>query len=115
MNKPSGISSAQVIRDLQNAFNPSQMFSASLQRERQRMTSGGGSQKERQRQQRKAARAQVKLGHGGTLDPMATGVLIVGVFDGTKQLSTFLGCTKDYEATLLLAPPRTRTMLWAGR
>lgn len=44
---------------------------------------------------------QVKMGHGGTLDPMATGVLILGVGSGTKSLQNFLGCTKSYEAVLL--------------
>jgi tRNA pseudouridine55 synthase len=44
---------------------------------------------------------KVKLGHGGTLDPMATGVLIVGVGKGTKQLSRFLECTKSYECVVL--------------
>ena len=43
----------------------------------------------------------MKLGHGGTLDPMATGVLIIGVGRGTKQLQSFLNCTKSYEATVL--------------
>lgn len=43
----------------------------------------------------------MKLGHGGTLDPMATGVLIVGVGNGTKHLQSFLDCTKTYEATVL--------------
>ena len=44
---------------------------------------------------------QVKLGHGGTLDPAATGVLIVGVGSGTKELQGFLKCTKSYEAVVL--------------
>ncbi|KAF2658940.1 pseudouridine synthase [Lophiostoma macrostomum CBS 122681] len=44
---------------------------------------------------------KVKLGHGGTLDPMATGVLIVGVGKGTKQLNRFLECTKTYECVVL--------------
>lgn len=43
----------------------------------------------------------MKLGHGGTLDPMATGVLIIGVGNGTKHLQSFLDCTKTYEATVL--------------
>ena len=54
-----------------------------------------------QRNRRKDKRLKVKLGHGGTLDPMATGVLIVGVGKGTKQLRVFLECTKSYEATVL--------------
>jgi tRNA pseudouridine55 synthase len=39
----------------------------------------------------------VKIGHGGTLDPLATGVLITGIGNGTKSLSKFLACTKSYE------------------
>jgi tRNA pseudouridine55 synthase len=46
-------------------------------------------------------RLKVKLGHGGTLDPMATGVLIVGVGKGTKCLQRFLECTKTYECVIL--------------
>lgn len=41
------------------------------------------------------------MGHGGTLDPLATGVLILGVGNGTKSLQQFLSCTKSYEAVLL--------------
>ena len=44
----------------------------------------------------------MKIGHGGTLDPLATGVLIVGIGRGTKHLQKFLvECTKCYDATLL--------------
>ncbi|MBK5654169.1 MAG: hypothetical protein I4N50_21130 [Rhizobium sp.] len=46
-------------------------------------------------------RLKVKMGHGGTLDPMATGVLIVGVGKGTKCLQRFLECTKTYECVVL--------------
>lgn len=41
------------------------------------------------------------MGHGGTLDPEASGVLILGVGSGTRSLSTFLSCTKNYHAVLL--------------
>ena len=41
------------------------------------------------------------MGHGGTLDPMARGVLILGVGNGTKALGGFLECTKSYEAVVL--------------
>lgn len=44
---------------------------------------------------------QVKIGHGGTLDPLATGVLILGVGSGTKTLPQFLDCTKTYETVVL--------------
>jgi tRNA pseudouridine55 synthase len=42
----------------------------------------------------------VKIGHGGTLDPMATGVLVAGIGQGTKYLQTFLNCTKTYETVV---------------
>ena len=43
----------------------------------------------------------MKIGHGGTLDPLATGVLVTAVGKGTKQLNDFLGCTKTYEAVVV--------------
>ncbi|KAI8140859.1 pseudouridine synthase [Fennellomyces sp. T-0311] len=39
-------------------------------------------------------RDRVKIGHGGTLDPLAEGVLILGVGSGCKKLHEFLHCTK---------------------
>ena len=43
-----------------------------------------------------------KVGHAGTLDPFATGLLIVGINNATKALSYIEGQYKTYEATLLL-------------
>jgi hypothetical protein len=40
----------------------------------------------------------MKVGHGGTLDPLATGVLVVGVGKGTKNLQKYLTGTKGYRA-----------------
>ena len=42
-----------------------------------------------------------KMGHGGTLDPLATGILIVGIGRGTKHLGEFLDCTKTYETVVI--------------
>jgi len=42
------------------------------------------------------------VGHGGTLDPMATGVLICGIGKGTKLLTFILGADKAYSATIRL-------------
>ncbi|KAJ9102658.1 hypothetical protein QFC19_004767 [Naganishia cerealis] len=47
-------------------------------------------------------RGGLKIGQGGTLDPLADGVLVIGVNKGTKQLSQFLHCTKSYTTTALL-------------
>ncbi|XP_048406957.1 probable tRNA pseudouridine synthase 1 [Stegostoma tigrinum] len=38
----------------------------------------------------------LKLGHGGTLDSAASGVLVVGIGKGTKMLGGMLSCSKIY-------------------
>jgi len=43
-----------------------------------------------------------KVGHGGTLDPFADGVLIIGVGKGTKLLTDIVNEKKSYNATLFL-------------
>lgn len=43
-----------------------------------------------------------RVGHAGTLDPMATGLLILGVNAGTKLLTYLVGEDKTYEATIRL-------------
>jgi tRNA pseudouridine55 synthase len=43
-----------------------------------------------------------RVGHGGTLDPMATGVLIIGVNKATRLLTYVIGSEKSYAATIRL-------------
>ncbi|MBI4125512.1 MAG: tRNA pseudouridine(55) synthase TruB [Deltaproteobacteria bacterium] len=43
-----------------------------------------------------------KVGHAGTLDPMATGVLVILLDGATKLQSVFLGKDKEYEFTMKL-------------
>jgi tRNA pseudouridine55 synthase len=43
-----------------------------------------------------------RVGHGGTLDPMATGVLIIGVNKATRLLTYVIGSQKSYAATIRL-------------
>jgi tRNA pseudouridine55 synthase len=43
-----------------------------------------------------------KVGHAGTLDPMATGVLVLGINRATKLLTFLVGCDKTYAATIRL-------------
>src|SRR5690349_14507304 len=49
-----------------------------------------------------------KVGHAGTLDPFATGVLLILVGRGTKQCERLMGERKGYEATIKLGA-RTAT------
>jgi tRNA pseudouridine55 synthase len=48
-----------------------------------------------------------KVGHAGTLDPMATGVLVVGVGRATRLLGHLSGATKAYDATIRLGRSTT--------
>ncbi len=43
-----------------------------------------------------------KMGHAGTLDPLASGLMIIGIGAGTKKLSHYLKLPKVYEAEVLL-------------
>ena len=45
---------------------------------------------------------KLKVGHAGTLDPLATGVLIICTGKATKQIDTLQAKTKEYVATLQL-------------
>lgn len=45
---------------------------------------------------------RVKTGHAGTLDPLATGVLILCTGKATKQIESLQYATKEYTATLQL-------------
>ncbi len=48
-----------------------------------------------------------RVGHAGTLDPFATGLLIVGVGPATKELTALVGLDKEYVATARLGATST--------
>ncbi|WP_297602868.1 tRNA pseudouridine(55) synthase TruB [Microcella sp.] len=48
-----------------------------------------------------------KVGHAGTLDPMATGLLTLGVGPATRLLTYLVGLDKTYETTMLLGAATT--------
>lgn len=43
-----------------------------------------------------------KMGHAGTLDPLASGLMIIGLEKGTKKLAEFLKLDKSYIAEITL-------------
>lgn len=45
---------------------------------------------------------KVKVGHAGTLDPLATGLMIVCTGKKTKEMASFIGLDKEYIATLYI-------------
>jgi len=48
-----------------------------------------------------------KVGHAGTLDPMATGLMILGVDSATRLLTFLVGLDKEYTATIRLGQATT--------
>ncbi len=76
--KPSGVSSFGVIETLQRSLLDSA----------------------RSRGHEIRKRELPKFGHGGTLDPFATGLLLVCVGNGTKLARYFLGSKKEYRARI---------------
>ena len=55
-----------------------------------------------------------RIGHGGTLDPMATGVLPVFVGRGTRAVEFFEHAEKTYEATLQLGLTTDTEDIWGN-
>jgi tRNA pseudouridine55 synthase len=55
---------------------------------------------------KKTGDKNLKVGHAGTLDPLATGLLIVCVGKMTKQIDSFMDTTKGYAGTLVLGATR---------
>lgn len=93
VRKPAGPTSQDVVGKLKHIFTKSPEYKAEQKGQK------GGS---RRRQK------FIKIGHGGTLDPLADGVLVIGVGSGTKQLANYLGqCSKVYTARALLGASTT--------
>ncbi|CAO2652796.1 Nn.00g022070.m01.CDS01 [Neocucurbitaria sp. VM-36] len=92
--KPAHVSSADVLQKLQATFASSQIFTPLLKHQPKRPS--------------KDEHQVFKMGHGGTLDPMAAGILIVGIGRGTKHLQQYLACSKTYE-TVVVFGARTDT------
>lgn len=45
---------------------------------------------------------KIKVGHAGTLDPLATGLMIICTGKFTKRINEFMGQSKEYAATITL-------------
>tara|TARA_B110000046_G_scaffold183416_1_gene219515 strand:+ start:683 stop:1390 length:708 start_codon:yes stop_codon:yes gene_type:complete len=51
---------------------------------------------------RVTGRKKIKVGHAGTLDPLATGLVIICVGSHTKQINDLIGLSKQYTGTIKL-------------
>lgn len=56
---------------------------------------------------KKQAGQKIKVGHSGTLDPLATGLLVLLVGSYTKRAAEFSGLDKTYEAVMKLGETST--------
>jgi len=83
--KPSGPTSMSVINDIKQLVASSRLFV-----EAEKLGDIKRKGKNKGFQKGKRAREAVKIGQGGTLDPLADGVLVVGVGKGTKRLNDLL-------------------------
>ena len=109
IEKPTGISSNQFMLKIQHLFNGSQVFSKEIARATAERMQEYRRQTGRAPSKRKLRKvSKVKMGHGGTLDPLASGVLVIGVGSGTKKLSEYLqGTEKVYESEALFGVSTT--------
>ena len=48
---------------------------------------------------------KIKVGHAGTLDPLATGLLLVCTGEKTKQIQDLIATDKTYTGTIFLVQP----------
>lgn len=87
--KPSGPTSMSVVNDIKKLVGGSRLFV-----EVEKLDKRKGSH----RHKGKRAREAVKIGQGGTLDPLADGVLVIGVGRGTKRLNEFLDRSRQWDA-----------------
>ncbi|KIJ16953.1 hypothetical protein PAXINDRAFT_176086 [Paxillus involutus ATCC 200175] len=96
VSKPSGPTSMSVLEDIKQLVAKSRLFVEPEKLENRQQ----GREKTFNRGKRR--KDTIKIGQGGTLDPLADGVLVVGVGKGTKRLNEFLDCVKEYRTTALL-------------
>jgi len=99
INKPSGVTSMSLLESLKELFLSSKLFVENP--EPYSLEKGKKSRKNKYWQKKNQAKA-LKIGQGGTLDPLASGVLIIGLNSATKKLSNFLDCSKAYRTTGIL-------------
>ena len=106
INKPSGPTSMSILDSLKPLFSSSQLFKpyegAPPPTSNTKKVKGSKWRKNKGGNGRSNGGYSVKVGQGGTLDPLADGVLVVGLNRGTKKLTELLDCSKEYVVIGLL-------------
>lgn len=100
INKPSGPTSRDVVDKLKFVLSKQPSFLNTIK--------DRGSKNQASHRRARQRSNYIKIGHGGTLDPLADGVLVIGVGTGTRSLSDYLGrCRKTYLATAMFGVSTT--------
>lgn len=114
VSKPSGPSSAEAVSQLKNALNKSMLVEGSRAWLKanginvKKRKSGGKKSQWWSKKKGNNQETEIKVGHGGTLDPLASGVMVIGIGEGTKKLVDYLtNCTKVYQATAVFGASTT--------
>lgn len=103
INKQSGATSRYVLDQVNRILSSSKIAQESLQKLQDVRKQAQGKQR-----MKKWKTTKLKMGHGGTLDPLASGVLVIGVGSGTKKLGEYTnGSVKKYECVGLLGGSST--------
>jgi len=87
IDKPSGITSFDVVYQVRRKLNPKPKKDAPSDDSKPWV--------------------RLKVGHAGTLDPLATGLMIVGIGKGTKKLTELVKLDKEYIAEVRIGEKRT--------
>ncbi|ODO04687.1 tRNA pseudouridine(55) synthase [Cryptococcus amylolentus CBS 6273] len=97
--KPTGLSSMKAIDKITPLLLESKLFDDPEKKHQ--------AQQNKNKRKKNLTQHGLKIGQGGTLDPLADGVLVIGVNRGTKHLNQFLECSKEYESIGLLGATTT--------
>jgi tRNA pseudouridine55 synthase len=105
--KPSGCTSMSMLDTLKPLLAQSKLFQVPVNKDLQKQRWKSKTKRNRDNDRFTtnsdgSSSMAPKIGQGGTLDPLADGVLVLGIGAGTKRLQQFLDCTKEYKAIGLL-------------
>jgi len=116
IDKPVGITSFDVIRILRRKFLQDELSVRTGFLDGVQGASGAGEEdvskqntarEDVREATQKSAKRRVRMGHAGTLDPLASGLMIIGVGSGTKRLKDYIKLDKEYIAEILVGERRT--------
>ncbi|KAL6931441.1 uncharacterized protein HGUI_02411 [Hanseniaspora guilliermondii] len=101
IEKPSGFTTQQIITKLNHALiNNSAQVRKDLLRQKEEFEKEFKANNKGNPPKPKTLKkfSKLKMGQGGTLDPMASGILVIGIQEGTKKLQKYLNNSiKTYE------------------